>query len=642
MKDLVKVCGLVNDVAPYMTNKAEIGSLKETLLNFRAVLSLYPRTAALVWKASQYAFLGCLITAILEGLVPPVQIWLLKVIIDHAVRGLQVNQAGGAVDLSRIIWLLGFYLGIMTISAALQALNTLFRDVVGRRVEYYIQQLILRKTSTLDIAFFEDPKFYNMLTNATQEAGWRPLNLIWFLVEILRQGLTLIAMILILTRLHVLAAVAIGIVSLVRLVFMRWHVKRRFLTHMAYTTMRRVAGYFQNLMTSRESIKEIKIFTLFDHLYSRFSRYKEQYIKEHEKLTTSETRVEWFLATLSNIIGVGVWAYIIIKALYGHITIGDITLFFQAVNSCQQGFREISRSVVQGYENSLFITNLFAFLDLHPQNVEGALKHSKKPPLTLPPKSIQKDIEFRDVSFQYPGQDQYVLRNVSFRVRAGETVAIVGRNGAGKTTLVKLLARFYDPTAGEILLDGHSLVRYDLVQLRQQISIVFQDFIQYHLTVRDNIAFGQIEHSGNTKRLEKAAEDSGARSLIQSLPNKFDTVLGRTLQEGVDLSGGEWQKLGLARAFFRDAQILILDEPTASLDPLAEYELFEQFARLTQNKTSVIISHRFSTVRMADRIIVFEDGQCIEQGSHEELLAQGGIYAKLFVTQAKHYHHEDV
>ena len=231
---------------------------------------------------------------------------------------------------------------------------------------------------------------------------------------------------------------------------------------------------------------------------------------------------------------------------------------------------------------------------------------------------------------------------MSFSIRAGETVAIVGRNGAGKTTLVKLLARFYDPTEGEILLDGHSLVEYDLVALRQQMSVVFQDFIQYHLTIRDNITFGEIEHSRDTDRLEKAAEDSGVRSLIQGLPKKFDTVLGRTLEDGVDLSGGEWQKLGLARAFFRDALLLILDEPTASLDPLAEHEVFEQFARLTENKTSVIISHRFSTVRMADRIIVLEDGACIEQGSHEELLAQGGMYAKLFTTQARYYHHEDV
>ncbi len=479
-----------------------------------------------------------------------------------------------------------------------------------------------------------------MLTNATQDAGWRPANVIWHLVAILRDALTLIAMILILTQLHVFAAVAIGIVPLVSFAFMRWHVKRRFLVHMTYTTMRRIVEYFQNLMTSRESIKEVRIFGLFEHLYSRFAQHKEEYIQAHEKMTVSETRVDWFLSTFSNLVGVGLWVYIIIRALYGHITIGDIMLYFQAVNSCQQRFDGVLRSVVQGYENTLFITNLFAYLDLHPQDVEGALARSKDP--SVSPKSLEKGIEFGSVSFKYPGQDRYVLRNVSFSIRSGETVAIVGRNGAGKTTLVKLLSRFYDPTEGEILLDGRSLVEYDLVQLRQQISILFQDFIQYHLTIRDNIIFGQIEHSSDTECLEKAAEDSDASSLIQRLPKKFDTVLGRTLEEGVDLSGGEWQKLGLARAFFRDTQLLILDEPTASLDPLAEHEVFEQFARLTRNKTSVIISHRFSTVRMADRIIVLEDGACIEQGSHEELLAQGGMYAKLFTTQARYYHHEDV
>ena len=621
--------------------KQETGSLKEVLKNFHSVISLYPRTAVLVWKASPYAFLGCLIIAILEGLLPPIQIWLLKVIIDNTVTGIEMNQAGGEADLSSIIWLLGFYLGVMTISSVLQSLNTLVRDVVGRRLEYYVQQLILEKTDTLDYAFFEYPKFYNMLTNASQDAGWRPMNLMFFLVDVLRQTLTLIAMILILTRLHVLAAVAIGIVPIIRSGFLRWHVKRRFLLHMNYTTMRRVVGYFQNLMISRESIKEIRIFGLFDHLYIRFTQYKEEYIQAHEKMTISQTRGEGFLSTLSNVVGVGLWAYIVIRALYGHITIGDITLFFQSVNSCQQRVNGILHAVVEGYENSLFITNLFAFLDLHPEKVEGALKRSKKPTRTLAHKPIEKNIEFRHVSFKYPGQDQYVLRNVSFSIRPGETVAIVGKNGSGKTTLVKLLTRFYDPTEGEILLDGRSLIEYDLLQLRQQMSIVFQDFIQYHLTIRENITFGKIEHCDNTARLEKAAEDSRARSFIEKLPNKFDTVLGRTLADGVDLSGGEWQKLGLARAFFRDAEILILDEPTAALDPLAEYELFEQFAHLTQNKTSVIISHRFSTVRMADRIIVLEDGTCVEQGSHEELLARGGMYARLFISQAKHYHYEE-
>lgn len=624
-----------------MANEKESSSLKQSLLNFRAVISLYPRTAGLIWQASSYAFLGCLVTSVLSGLVPPVQAWLLKIIIDHVVTEIQVNQVDQAVNLSRIIWLLGLYLGVMGISAAFRSLNSLFRDVVARRVEYYIQQWILKKTATLDYAFFEDPKFHDMLTNANQDAGWRPANVIFFLVDILRDALTLIAMLLILTRLHILAAVAIGIVPLVQFGFTKWHVKKRFLSRMAYTTMRRIVEYFQNLMTSRESIKEIQIFALFDHLYSRFTQYKEEYIEVHERMTASETKVDWFLSTLSNVVGVGVWAYIIIRALYGYITIGDITFFFQASTNCQQRFDGILRSVVQGYENSLFITNLFAFLDLQPESVKGALKRSQKPSFALPVKSIQ-DIELRNVSFKYPGQDQYVLRNVSFNMRPGETVALVGRNGAGKTTLVKLLARFYDPTDGEILLDGRNLVEYDLVQLRQQMSIVFQDFLQYQLTIRDNITFGEITRSNDTARMEKAAEDSGVWSLIQGLPEKYDTVLGRTLAEGVDLSGGEWQKLGLARAFFRDAEILILDEPTAALDPLAEYELFEGFARLTENKTSVIISHRFSTVRMADRIIVLEGGTCIEQGSHAELLARDGMYAKLFTTQARHYHHEEV
>jgi ATP-binding cassette, subfamily B, bacterial len=337
-----------------------------------------------------------------------------------------------------------------------------------------------------------------------------------------------------------------------------------------------------------------------------------------------------------------VWIYAIYLATMGRITIGDLALVIQVIeqerNALEQAF------FVGGlfYEHSLYVANLLHFLDLKPTGIVGALASpaDSSNRLLLAPSSAGQEIEFRHVSFRYPGIETNVITNLSFTIHPGETVALVGENGAGKTTLVKLLARLYDPCEGAIRLDGHDLREYDLESLRSQIGVIFQDYLCYQLTARENIGFGKLEYLDDTERVLRAAELGGARSVVDGLPQGLDTMLGRTFDSGVDLSGGEWQKMALSRAFMRDTQLLILDEPTASLDAYAEHELYQKFTELATGRTTLLISHRFSTVRMANHILVLRDGRLVEEGSHNELIALKGRYAEMYNLQAESYQPE--
>ena len=345
------------------------------------------------------------------------------------------------------------------------------------------------------------------------------------------------------------------------------------------------------------------------------------------------------LALLSFIGTAGIWIYAIIQAVQARITLGDVALVLQVAEQARTRLAGLFFEIGEIYENGLFTTNLFRFLDLAPDSVEGALGRSPdlSKPLLSVAQPIQQGIEFHHVSFRYPGSDRYILRDLSCILHPGETIALVGENGAGKTTLAKLIVRFYDPTEGRILLDGKDLREYNLDSLHQQMGVIFQDFVRYDLSARENIGTGQIDLVDNLEHIQKAAELGGAQALINRLPEKYDNMLGKRFDGGVDLSGGEWQKIALSRAFMRRAQILILDEPTAALDALAEYEVYRRFAELTTGKTTLFISHRFSTVRIANRILVMGEGMLREEGTHDELMARGGQYTQMFNTQADRY-----
>lgn len=394
--------------------------------------------------------------------------------------------------------------------------------------------------------------------------------------------------------------------------------------------------YLKRLLTSRDSAKEIRIFTLKDALVTRFRDFRETQLRAYLRMQLRSLRVRTGLDVVSLAGVASIWAYAVYQAALARITVGDLTLVFNAAQQARGQLNALVGSGGQVYEQALFATRFFDLLDMDPASVEAALA----PPAANPepiPMPLTRGIEFRNVSFKYPGTDKWILRDVSFEIPARSKVAIVGENGAGKTTLVKLLSRLYDPVEGEIRFDGHDLREYDLGEVRRDVAVVFQDFFRYDLSAADNVGFGEVRALDDRDRIQAAAKQAGAHDIIEALPKGYDTVLGRTFDEGVDLSGGEWQHLAISRAFLSDAQVLILDEPTAALDAFREHRLYEQVAELSANKTVVFISHRFSTVRMADLIVVVEDGQVTELGDHETLIERNGKYAAMFNTQAARY-----
>lgn len=392
----------------------------------------------------------------------------------------------------------------------------------------------------------------------------------------------------------------------------------------------RQLAYLEHLLTDYDAVKEVKLFGLGEPLLGRYANLFWKFLQQDQKIARGRSlaSVGWgLLATLSYY---GAYAWIVWRAASGEITLGDMTLYLGIFRSSQSMFESIFYGLSELYENGLFMSNLFAFLELTPQMVIAA--HPKPAP-----RKIERSIEFSNVSFRYTGQEGWALRDVNLTIQPGEKIALVGPNDAGKTTIIKLLTRLYDPTEGKILLDGIDLRDYDLRELRQRIGVIFQDFVRYHLSAAENVGFGQIEMLDDRPRIVTCAQKSGADALITSFPDGYETMLGRWFSKGRDLSGGEWQKIALARAFMRDCEMLVLDEPTATLDAENEMKVFQQFRELTADKTAVLISHRFSTVRMADRIFVIEHGGITEQGTHAELLARGGTYARLFNLQAESY-----
>jgi ATP-binding cassette subfamily B protein len=397
-----------------------------------------------------------------------------------------------------------------------------------------------------------------------------------------------------------------------------------------WTPQRRLLDYIRLLGASQQSAKEIKIFGLGPHLTERYSEVSERIYLDNKKVAIKRATVGFLLNLISTGGYYGAYVVVLVRTLAGAVTIGTFGFLTGAFSRSRSYIEKILQSFTDISDQALYLKDLFEFFEMQPsiRSLTGALPA---------PRPIRKGFEFRNVGFAYPGSARMVVENINFRLEAHEKIALIGENGAGKTTLVKLLARLYDPTAGEILLDGVDLREYDVEDLRKEIGVIFQDYMRYELLAKENIGFGKIENLADRDRIASAAEKSMAFQVIAKLPNGYDQMIGRRFDGGVDLSGGEWQKFALARAYMRDAQLLILDEPTATLDARAEYEVFRRFAELTQGKMAVLISHRFSTVRMADRILVLEGGRIREQGTHNHLVALGGQYAELFELQAAGY-----
>jgi ATP-binding cassette subfamily B protein len=584
-----------------------------------------PPLLAMVWETSPSLCLFTVALRCISALIPLATLYISKRIIDLVVKAIR----GGAID-HALIWKLLVMELILAIAAdALARFISLVDSLLGDRFTNHVSIKLMEHASSLDLVSFEDPVFYDKMERARRQTTAR-LGMLAMLAGMGQQLLTLLsllsAVVVFSPWLLVLLIAAIIPVFLgeTRFALLNYSILFR------YTPERRELDYLRYLGASNESAKEVKIFGLGKYLTSRARALFERFYAENKQVAVHRAIHGMLLGLIPTGAYYGAYAYIILRALAGSLTVGDLTLVAGAFSRSRTIMENLVSSLVNVSEQALFIKDLFDFFDMRPAIVS--------PPHALPaPRPIQFGFEWQNVSFAYPGSDELVLNNISFRFYPGERIALVGENGAGKTTLVKLLARLYDPTSGRILLDGVDLREYDVDQLRQEIGVIFQDYMRYDMLALENIGMGRVAELDNQERIERSAQKSLAADVIAKLPKRYQQMLGRRFEGGVDLSTGQWQKIALARAYMRDAQILILDEPTASLDARAEYEVYQRFVDLTEGKMAVLISHRFSTVRMADRILVLEQGRLIEEGSHQQLVALGGKYAELFEMQAAGY-----
>ena len=600
---------------------ADLPPFKERLIALR----LAPRFLRMVWSARPLYAAAIVCFRVLLAFSPVVQLWIGKLIIDAVVA----NIGAAAPDWTGVFLLVALELAVALVSDVLQRASNLLESLLGDLFGNRLSVRIMEHAATLDLENFEDPDFYDSLERARRQTAGR-IGLLAVLLGIGQSMLTLISLLAVLIAFNGWLLLMLVLAVLPSFIGETHFAGLSYSLLYRWTPERRELDYLRYVGTSDVTAKEVKLFGLSDYFTRKYERLADEFYEANRALSIKRAATSGGLTALSTLGYYAANIFIIVDTVRGILTLGDLTFL---VGSFQR-----SRSLISGvllrsadvYEQSLFLRDLFTFLEMKPRTA------SPENPVSIP-RPLKQGVVFEQVGFRYPDSDAWAVRDLSLRIGAGERVALVGENGAGKTTLVKLLARLYDPTEGRILLDGVDLREYDVEELRRAIGVIFQDFVRYDLLARENIAVGQIDALGDHSRIVQAAELSLADTVVAGLERGLDHMLGRRFEGGANLSGGEWQKVGLARAYIRDAQILILDEPTASLDARAEYHVFERFAELTDGRMAVLISHRFSTVRMADRILVLEGGAVIEDGTHDDLLALSGRYAELFTLQAEGY-----
>ncbi len=603
-------------------------SLPEKWRQLRQSFTHTPQAVRFVWRTNRWATVGLGLLTLGGALLPASQAWVGKLIVDGVVASIQTGQ--DAEQVRKVFIYLLLELGLFLLSAAFNHGRRLIQQLIQLQLANRIRAEIIGKALTLDLAYFEDSDFYDRLQNARREGGYKPVELINDTFLIVQNSITLISFALLMLRFSPWLVVVLLATSIPSFIAETRYSERgfRLLTRRAPET--RQVNYLSRLLTEDTAAKEIKLFNLGGTLLDRYTTLFDKFFEEDKSLALRRATAGFGLGLIATLGFYGSYAWIVWYTVQGKISLGDMTLYLTIFRQGQSTFQSILAAVGNIYENNLFMANFFEFLCLEPlMKITG-----QKRKLSLP---LRGGIEFRDVGFRYPDSGEWALRGVNLTIRPGEKVALVGHNGAGKTTLIKLLSRLYDPTEGSILIDDIDIRYLDPIELQQRIGVIFQDFVRYHLPVRENIGFGQIDAMDDVERIAAAARKSGAQAVVEELPEGYETMLGRWFHDGHELSLGQWQKVALARAFMRDAEILVLDEPTASVDARAEYEIFQNFKALTEGKMAILISHRFSTVRMADRIAVIQDGCIAELGTHDELLRRAGIYAELFSMQAKGY-----
>ncbi len=600
----------------------EVVSLKDRF----SALSNLPRFFQLVWQTSASLTLLNGLLRLMRSAVPVSLLYVAKLIIDQVV----LLSHSPANTPHVFLWeLIAIEFGIALFSDALGRVTSLVDGLLGDLFANHTSIRIMKHAATLDLDQFEDSVFYDKLERARQQTTGRTI----LLSQIMSQVQDLITMIFLAAGLIAFNPWLIGLLFLAVLpafVSESYFNDRSYTLNRRQTPERRELDYIRYVGASDETAKEVKIFNLSGFFIDRFTLLSKKFYNDNKKL--SLRRASWgiLFSMLGSMGSYVAYVFIIVKAISGKLSIGDLTFLagsFRQLRAQMEGLLYRFTTISQG---AIFLKDFFDFFDIRPKITASVQARSF-------PKNIQQGFVFENVGFRYSNSDQWANRNLNFTLKVGEKLALVGENGAGKTTLVKLLARLYDPSEGRILLDGYDLREYDLDSLRKQIGVIFQDFLKYQLSVSQNIAAGNIAEKENEPLIIASARQSLADAVVQRLPGKYAQPLGKRFNQGVELSGGEWQKIALARAYMKEAQLLILDEPTAALDARAEYGVFQRFAELTKGKTAVLISHRFSTVRMADRILVLDKGSLLESGSHEALLEKNGRYAELFRLQAMGY-----
>jgi ATP-binding cassette, subfamily B, bacterial len=584
-----------------------------------------PSVLRFVWESGRTVVVLGLISRVLASLLPPALFWVSKLIIDTIVRIVTAHQPPGA----RLWWLVAAEFAIAVAAGILGRVIDYLDALLAGKYTHHISVRVMEHAASLDLTAYEDPVFYDRLERARVQATDR-LYMIQAMGRLVQQVITTITL-----------SISIMLFSPWLLLLLIVGVIPAFVgeTHFAFlgyaknfrqTPIRRQLDYLRILGGSKEAAKELKLFGLKNFLTARFEKFSTQVYEEDVALARRKVTMGSVLSAIGMAGYYTAYIFAVWKTITGAFTIGTLTFLANAIRDASSNLQQTFSTLSTIADQALFLTDLIAFFEMRP-TIES------KPNALPAPRPIRQGFEFRNVSFRYPGSSRLVLNGLNFHLRPDERVALIGENGEGKTTIVKLLTRLYDPVEGQILLDGIDLREYSLEDLYREIGVIFQDYMRYEMTARENIAVGRIEQVDNLQLLRQSAQKSLADDVVGRLPSGYEQMLGRRFDGGVDLSGGEWQKVALARAYLRDAQVLILDEPTSALDARSEYEVFQRFAELTAGKMALFISHRFSTVRMADRIVVLENGRIAEEGDHDALTSLGGRYAEMFELQAASY-----
>ncbi len=590
----------------------------------------------LVWQASPLVLIALSLFCLLDGLLPVIGAYISSELLNGIAK---LIQDGGAAYgesvfklLSPVLFLFLLQMIHHFLKRVLAKINSMVTAIAGELVVNHIKLMIITKAKTVDQRSFDSPSFYEKLENANREAGMRPIGILSATFKVISAVISVVSFIVVLATLSPYAPLIIIVVSIPG-AFVNYYYKNRSFNYIRrHSKERRKMNYYSSIMTNKDYAKEVKLLSLGDTFTEKYKGAFGKYYKGLKRIIIREGMSQVLVSLLTVLASTGLFVYVAYNVVTGKGEIGDYSLYTGALTSISSYVSTLVTATATIYEGTLFIENMIDFMK-EPTTVVPLLDEPKEPG-----RGKAHTIELRNVSFRYPGSQKNVINNLSLTLKTGQSVILVGLNGAGKSTLVKLITRLYDPTEGVILLDGIDIREYDTKKLYDMYGIIFQDFGKYADTADENIRFGDVDCEYSRENISLAAERAGAIDYIKKLPFGFDTPLTRLFEEdGIELSGGEWQKLSVARAFFKESDILIMDEPTASLDPLAESDIFNRFSELSQGKLSVFVSHRLSGAVTAGKIVVLENGGIAEEGTHDELMQKQGRYYLLFSTQAKHY-----